>query len=92
MDSRGLKILSKSICGDSAAITQENSEMFLGLIVNLGNAELSESVLGFIDKRDELKVSNCISRIKPGLQLGVGIGSESYIIGSHISEIAIEEL
>jgi hypothetical protein len=92
MDPRGLKILSNVICGDSVVITEENVEIFLSLIDNLGNAEMSESVLDFIDKSEELKVSNCIFRIKRRLRLGVGIENESCFIGSNISEIAIEKL
>jgi hypothetical protein len=91
-DSGGFKILSKLICGDSVVITEENVDLFLGLIDNLGNAELSNSILDFIDKSEELTISNCISRIKRRLRLGIGIENESCFIGSHISDIGIEEL
>jgi hypothetical protein len=45
MDSRGLEILCKLIYGESVAINEMNADIFVCLIEDLGNDELSESLL-----------------------------------------------
>jgi hypothetical protein len=91
-DSQGLKILYQLICGESVAISEVNAEVFIGLIEELGNVELSESVVDFVEKSDEINVSNCISRLKRRLGFSLGIANESCFIGSHLSEFETAEL
>jgi hypothetical protein len=91
-DSRGLEILGKLICGDSISITAANSDIFVGLIEDVGNAELSSAVLDFVEENEELSVSNCISWMKRRLSLGVGLDREICFIGSHISEFGLDKL
>jgi hypothetical protein len=66
--------------------------VFVGLIEDLGNGELSEAVMKFVCEKKELKVSNCICRLKLKRRLDLAIADESDFIGSHISEIAKEEI
>jgi hypothetical protein len=55
-DSGGIEILYKLICGDSVSITATNSEVFFGLIEDVGNSDLSCSVLDFVETNEELSV------------------------------------
>jgi hypothetical protein len=91
-DSRSFHILNAFICGESVILDEETAAVFVGLIEELGNVELSESVMKFVCAKEELKVSNCIFRLKLKRQLNLGIAEESDFIGSHISEIAKEEI
>jgi hypothetical protein len=69
-----------------------NADIFVCLIEDLGYDELSESVVDFVERCDEMNVSNCISRLKRRLRFPLGIVNECRFIGSHLSEFQREEL
>jgi hypothetical protein len=91
-DSRSFHILREFICGESVILDEENEPVLIGLIEDLGNVELGESVMKSVCEREELKVSNCICRLKLKRRLDLAIAEESDFIGSHISEIAKDEI
>jgi hypothetical protein len=93
-DSRSFEILCKLIRGDAVVIDEENAIVFQHLINNLGNGELSEQVMEFVENRAELSVSNCVSRLEERLRLRLKISTdrESAFIASHISELKSDEL
>jgi hypothetical protein len=90
-DSRSFKILSSLMSGDFAIVEESNAEVFRGLIEDLGNCELSEKVLTFLDQGEKLDVSNWKSKLLFKMKLDVGIEVERDFIASHISELPIEE-
>jgi hypothetical protein len=91
-NSRTFGILRDLVCGDSVTLDEENAGIFVGLIEELGNVELSEIVMKFVSECDESNLSNCISRLKLKHRLEIGIASECDIIASHISELRRDEI
>jgi hypothetical protein len=91
-NSRSFQHLKSLICGESVNIDEENCSIFLDLVKDLGNAELSEMIINFVDKRDELDVSNCIFLLKLKDKLGVNIERERDFIASHISELHMQNI
>jgi hypothetical protein len=80
------------VCGESVILDDENAAVLVGLIEDLGNVELSDAVMKFVCAKEELKVSNCICRMKLKGRLELAIAEESDFIGSHISEFAKDEI
>jgi hypothetical protein len=90
--SRSFHILRGFICGESVILDDENAAVFVGLIEDLGNVELSDAVMPFVCEREERKVSNCICRLNLKWPLDLAIAEESDFIGSHISAFAKDEI
>jgi hypothetical protein len=85
-DAQTLEILHKLIFGESVVITEGNVGLLTALSENLGNVELSELVMKFVDQSEELSVSNAVSRLKQKMKLGVDIARELELLAGHISE------
>jgi hypothetical protein len=85
-------ILSHLICGDSVVIDDSNLDIFSALIEDLANAELSNSVLKFIENQEKLNVSNCISRFQLKSRLGLDIDRERDFIASTISDLSVDDV
>jgi hypothetical protein len=91
-NSQSFEILENLICGETIRPSDNSMKAFLDLIEDLGNAELSESVINFIESDIDLNVSNCISRLKRKKRLNVDSDCEIQFIGTHISDIEIENM
>jgi hypothetical protein len=91
-DSRSFEFVRKLICGSEIEIGDENIEILKGLIENLDNLELSDSVISFVEEQEEQNISNCLSRLKRRLLLGIGICLDIDFIASHISAFTVKEI
>jgi hypothetical protein len=91
-DSTAFELLIRLLGGKSVIIDEENADIFVSLIEELGNVELSETVMKFVSECDELNQSNCIFRLKQKHRLEVEIGRECDFIASHISEMRMDEI
>jgi hypothetical protein len=91
-DSRSFQFVQHLICGLGIVLGDDNVGILKDLIEDLGNVELSESVLTFVDEQEEQTISNCISRLKRRIRLGVGASQECDFIASHISDFNIENI
>jgi hypothetical protein len=69
---------------------EKNTEMFESLIEDLGNCELNETIIKFVESSESLNVSNCISRLNRRLKHCVVIEEECNFIASHFSEFDID--
>jgi hypothetical protein len=90
--SQSFEMIEQLICGAAVIPDENNIELIMNLIENLGNSELSELILPFLEKDEELSVSKCISRLKWKLRLEVGIVRECEFIASHFSDLKADDL
>jgi hypothetical protein len=91
-DSRSFKLICELIVGESINIDENNIEIWKLLIEDLGNCELSELILNFVEQTESLSLSNCISRLKQKVRLNVEIDREIEFIASHFSEFDIDSI
>jgi hypothetical protein len=89
-NSRSFETLEQLICGDVIVVNETKVKVLIDLIEDLGNLELSESVLTFIESKTELDVSNCISRLNWKMRLNVNIVSEIEFIATHLSDFRVD--
>jgi hypothetical protein len=83
-------LISHLICGENIVVDEGNIDILEQLVQDLGNPELSESVLESIEKGETLNINNCIFRINRRLNLGIEINRECEFIGSHFFEMEVE--
>jgi hypothetical protein len=91
-DSRSFEVISGLICGETIVIDDGNFDILNSLIEDVGNSELSQLVLSFVDQKDPLSVTNCISRINRKVWLGIEVSGECEFISSHFFEMKIEQI
>jgi hypothetical protein len=60
-DSRLLDLLRSLILGEAFVVEETQHDMMKSLCEGLGNAELSEQVIGIATNGEELTLSNCVS-------------------------------
>jgi hypothetical protein len=90
--STSFETLEHLISGDSIHLDENSATMLLDLTDDLGNSELNEFVLHFVQNEIKLTVSNWKSRLKMKMRLNVTIDEESEFIAMHISEIDIDDI
>jgi hypothetical protein len=91
-DSRSFSFLRALIRGDSIFFDNENIIFVENLLEDLGNLELSELVLNFVDEWKPLDLSNCVLRMNQKMRLGLEMNRECELIASKFSEINIESI
>jgi hypothetical protein len=91
-DGRSLGIIRRLVCGENVELDDMTVEMMKELIEELENVELSAAVLGFVDRKEKLTVSNCIGRREQKLRLGLSVVDETGFIASHFSDMNLEEI
>jgi hypothetical protein len=91
-DSRSFSIIYELMIGSSIVVDEKNLNIFENLIEDLGNCELSEIVLNFVESDDSLNVWNCISRLNRKLRHSVVFDREYEFIESHFSEFDLDSI
>jgi hypothetical protein len=91
-DCESFKTLEQLICGETIHADENSMKLLLDLIEDLGNVELSESVINCDEKETELVVSNCNSRLKRKMRLNINIGGEIDFIATHISDFEVNDI
>jgi hypothetical protein len=91
-DSRSFDLIRQLTCGEPIFVDERNIELLQFLMEDLGNDELSSLFFEYLDEKEELTVSNCISRLHRKFRLGIGISRECDFIGNHFSSIPVDSI
>jgi hypothetical protein len=91
-DSKSFDVIAHLVRGEAVPIGQENLETLQNLAENLGNPELSERVINFLNNFDELTLANCVTRLSFRVHLGLKIADEVIFVASHFCDLNSNDL
>jgi hypothetical protein len=84
--SNSIAALQRLICGEAVQFSESHISQIECLCEFLGNAELSEQMISFLTKSEELTVLNSFLRYRKKSRFGLSVASESAFITPHFSE------
>jgi hypothetical protein len=89
-DCRSFELIDKMIVGDSVFVNEMNVGVFEGLIEDLDNSELIDSILSFIEDSEPQNIKTFISQMNHKVRFNIRPTRECELIASHFSEMTQE--